>query len=62
MFQSDLFPAGEQLPSMPLAYAIGIYLPYRPSRIAFEGAPAHPTPLVESVAKPAPILQDSHRA
>ena len=23
MFQSDLFPAGEQLPSMPLAYAIG---------------------------------------
>jgi len=21
MFQSDLFPAGEQLPSMPLAYA-----------------------------------------
>src|SRR5690606_24895807 len=28
----------------------GIYLPYRPSRIAFAGAPAHPTPLVESVA------------
>ena len=23
MFQSDLFPTGEQLPSMPLAYAIG---------------------------------------
>ena len=23
MFQSDLFPAGEQLPSMPMAYAIG---------------------------------------
>ena len=23
MFQSDLFPAGEQLPSMPFAYAIG---------------------------------------
>ncbi len=28
----------------------GIYLPYRPSRILIEGAPVHPTPLVESVA------------
>ena len=28
----------------------GIYLPYRPSRIVFEDAPVHPTPLVESVA------------
>jgi hypothetical protein len=38
-----------------LAYSVlpeqaGIYLPYRPSRIAFEDAPVHPTPLVESVA------------
>ena len=30
--------------------AHGLYLPYRPSRIAFEDAPVHPTPLVESVA------------
>ena len=28
----------------------GIYLPYRPSRLTIDGAPAHPTPLVESVA------------
>ena len=48
-------------PGMPLAYRVlegpapateqvGIYLPYRPSRIALEGAAAHPTPLVESLA------------
>jgi len=34
----------------PVPEQTGIYLPYRPSRVAFEGAPAHPTPLVESVA------------
>ena len=34
-------PAGEQ---------VGIYLPYRPSRVGIPGAAAHPTPLVESVA------------
>ena len=34
----------------PVPEQTGIYLPYRPSRITFEGAPAHPTPLVESVA------------
>ncbi len=28
----------------------GIYLAYRPSRIAIDNAPVHPTPLVESVA------------
>src|SRR5690606_3402378 len=28
----------------------GLYLSYRPSRIAIDGAPVHPTPLVESVA------------
>lgn len=29
---------------------VGVYLPYRPSRIAFEAAGEHPTALVESVA------------
>jgi hypothetical protein len=34
----------------PIAEQIGHYLPYRPSRIAIQGAVEHPTPLVESVA------------
>ncbi|MBL4719216.1 MAG: strawberry notch family protein, partial [Erythrobacter sp.] len=34
----------------PVPEQTGIYLPYRPSRIMFEDAPVHPTPLVESVA------------
>ncbi|BBC71634.1 methylase [Altererythrobacter sp. B11] len=34
----------------PVPEQTGIYLPYRPSRIAFADTPAHPTPLVESVA------------
>ena len=34
----------------PVPEQAGIYLPYRPSRIAVEDAPVHPTPLVESVA------------
>ena len=34
----------------PVPEQTGIYLPYRPSRIAFTDAPVHPTPLVESVA------------
>ncbi|MFN3946398.1 MAG: strawberry notch-like NTP hydrolase domain-containing protein [Allosphingosinicella sp.] len=34
----------------PLAAQTGLYLPYRPSRIAIAGAQAHPTPLVESLA------------
>ena len=34
----------------PVPEQAGIYLPYRPSRIMFEDAPVHPTPLVESVA------------
>lgn len=34
----------------PLAEQIGIYLPYRPSRILFKNAGEHPTDLVESVA------------
>jgi predicted RNA methylase len=33
-----------------LAEQTGIYLPYRPSRIVFADAGAHPTPLVESLA------------
>lgn len=34
----------------PLGEQVGIYLPYRPSRIAFDTAGEHPTALVESVA------------
>jgi len=34
----------------PAAAQVGIYLPYRPSRIAIPGASPHPTPLVESLA------------
>lgn len=34
----------------PIAEQVGLYLPYRPSRIAIPDAVEHPTPLVESVA------------
>ncbi len=34
----------------PVPEQTGIYLPYRPSRVAFADASMHPTPLVESVA------------
>lgn len=34
----------------PLGEQVGIYLPYRPSRIEFAAAGEHPTPLVDSVA------------
>ena len=34
----------------PLLEQVGVYLPYRPSRIAFAAAGEHPTALVESVA------------
>jgi len=34
----------------PLLDQVGVYLPYRPSRIVFDAAGAHPTALVESVA------------
>jgi len=34
----------------PLGDQVGVYLPYRPSRIVFETAGEHPTALVESVA------------
>jgi len=34
----------------PAAEQVGIYLPYRPSRVAIPGVSSHPTPLVESLA------------
>ena len=34
----------------PLLDQVGVYLPYRPSRISFDAAGEHPTALVESVA------------
>ena len=34
----------------PAADQVGIYLPYRPSRVEIPGASPHPTPLVESLA------------
>lgn len=34
----------------PATEPVGIYLPYRPSRISIAGASDHPTPLVESLA------------
>ena len=34
----------------PASEPVGIYLPYRPSRISIPGASSHPTPLVESLA------------
>lgn len=34
----------------PVGEASGVYLPYRPSRIAIPSGPAHPTALVESLA------------
>jgi predicted RNA methylase len=34
----------------PGAEPVGIYLPYRPSRVVIPGAAQHPTPLVESLA------------
>ena len=42
----------------PIDDQVGVYLPYRPSRVVFEHAGEHPTPLVESVAMgsiPAPV-------
>lgn len=34
----------------PVADQVGLYLPYRPSRVVISGASPHPTPLVESLA------------
>ena len=35
---------------LPTGESVGVYLPYRPSRIAIASASAHPTALVESIA------------
>ncbi|WP_375383190.1 strawberry notch-like NTP hydrolase domain-containing protein [uncultured Sphingomonas sp.] len=58
--RNNVLPVGYQtLPTpAPLAEQVGVYLPYRPSRIVFDVAGEHPTALVESVAMgsiPAPI-------
>jgi hypothetical protein len=34
----------------PVSEQVGLYLPYRPSRVSIPGASPHPTPLVESLA------------
>jgi predicted RNA methylase len=52
-----------ELPA-PVADQIGIYLPWRPSRLELPGASEHPTPLVESiamgsVAAPRPVYRPS---
>src|SRR3546814_12281779 len=44
---SDLTVFAEPVPT---GEAVGVYLPYRPSRIAIPCASAHPTALVESIA------------
>ncbi|MBY0307048.1 MAG: strawberry notch family protein [Sphingomonas sp.] len=59
--QARTFRAPDRNDVLPVAYAVletpaplgdqvGVYLPYRPSRVAFKSAGDHPTPLVESVA------------
>ncbi|TVV76949.1 strawberry notch family protein [Sphingomonas solaris] len=58
--RNDVLPVGYQTLAVPapLAEQVGVYLPYRPSRIVFDTAGEHPTALVESVAMgsiPAPI-------
>ena len=50
--RNDVLPVGYtplDAPA-PLGDQAGVYLPYRPSRIAFDAAGEHPTALVESVA------------
>ena len=58
--RNNVLPVGYQTLAAPapLADQVGVYLPYRPSRIVFDTAGEHPTALVESVAMgsiPAPI-------
>ena len=58
--RNNVLPVAYQtLPTpAPLAEQVGVYLPYRPSRIVFDAAGEHPTALVESVAMgsiPAPV-------
>ena len=55
-FPKAVAPASEPLnyrildDPAPVAEQVGLYLPYRPSRIGLSGASPHPTPLVESLA------------
>ena len=58
--RNDVLPVAYATLEVPAAQLeqVGVYLPYRPSRIAFEAAGEHPTALVESVAMgsiPAPV-------
>ena len=50
--RNNVLPVGYTRLDMPapLLDQVGVYLPYRPSRIAFDAAGEHPTALVESVA------------
>ncbi|MGO7251515.1 hypothetical protein ACCS63_34855, partial [Rhizobium brockwellii] len=50
--RNDVLPVGYAAldTPAPLGDQAGVYLPYRPSRIAFTAAGEHPTALVESVA------------
>ena len=58
--RNEVLPVGYKVldTPAPIAEQVGVYLPYRPSRIVFDAAGEHPTSLVESVAMgsiPAPI-------
>ena len=58
--RNEVLPVGYRVleTPAPIAEQVGVYLPYRPSRIVFDAAGEHPTSLVESVAMgsiPAPI-------
>ncbi|MES2338304.1 MAG: strawberry notch family protein [Pseudomonadota bacterium] len=50
--KNDILPVAYEVlaDARALGDPVGVYLPYRPSRIDFAAAGAHPTPLVESVA------------
>ena len=50
--RNDVLPVGYRTleTPAPLLDQVGVYLPYRPSRITFDAAGEHPTALVESVA------------
>ena len=58
--RNDVLPVAYTTLDTPAAQLeqVGVYLPYRPSRIVFDAAGEHPTALVESVAMgsiPAPV-------
>lgn len=50
--RNEVLPVGYKVldTPAPIAEQVGVYLPYRPSRIVFDAAGEHPTSLVESVA------------